>query len=97
MNDDWKKLALCRENKTLHFYSEITKEIREAKALCKRCSVAAECLSEAILSSEIYGVWGGISQRERRKYHNLFPVSIPFIEAKEIVAKHGNTVSIKSG
>jgi len=97
MSNDWKKSALCRTKTGLDFFAETTSGIRKAKSFCKKCPVAAECFKEAISSSEIYGIWGGISQRERRRYHNFFPVNISLTTAKEIVQKHGNTVSIKSG
>ena len=40
---------------------------RTAKQICRECSVRAECLEFAIVSSEKFGIWGAMSERERRK------------------------------
>ena len=40
---------------------------REAKRICTRCEVRAECLEYALGSDERFGIWGGLSERERRK------------------------------
>jgi WhiB family redox-sensing transcriptional regulator len=38
----------------------------EAKVVCHECVVRNECLSEAIESDERFGIWGGLTERERR-------------------------------
>ena len=38
-----------------------------AKAICRACSVQSECLEFAIENSEKFGIWGGLSERERRR------------------------------
>jgi WhiB family redox-sensing transcriptional regulator len=40
---------------------------RAAKRICARCPVRPECLAYALEHNERYGVWGGLSERERRK------------------------------
>ncbi|BDA64889.1 MULTISPECIES: WhiB family transcriptional regulator [Actinomyces] len=40
-----------------------------AKAVCRRCPVLEECRSHALRTHEPYGVWGGMSEDERRAYH----------------------------
>ena len=40
---------------------------REAKALCARCPVRPECLAYALAHDERFGVWGGASERDRRR------------------------------
>ncbi|WP_075743815.1 WhiB family transcriptional regulator [Actinoalloteichus sp. GBA129-24] len=41
-------------------------QIDEAKAVCRRCPVSSECLSWALESGQAYGVWGAMSEDERR-------------------------------
>lgn len=42
---------------------------REAKLICTRCPVRAACLSAALEAEERYGIWGGLSPRERRQQY----------------------------
>ncbi len=41
-------------------------QIEEAKAICRRCDVADQCLSWALETNQDAGVWGGMSEDERR-------------------------------
>ena len=40
---------------------------REAKKVCLTCEVRDECLEYALMNDERFGIWGGLSERERRK------------------------------
>ena len=40
---------------------------REAKRVCRGCEVRAECLEYALANDERFGIWGGLSERERRR------------------------------
>ena len=91
-NEHWSERANCRIVKGIDFFAEDINAIQRAKKVCERCPVAAECLNQSIKADEIYGVWGGLSQRERRKYHRLYENHIDISEAKEIVVKHGNKI-----
>jgi WhiB family redox-sensing transcriptional regulator len=91
-NNHWSERANCRLIKGIDFFSDDLGAIQRAKKVCERCDVAAECLKQSIKADEIYGVWGGLSQRERRKYHRLFENKMEISQAKEIVVKHGNKV-----
>lgn len=91
-NEHWSERAYCRIVKGIDFFSDDLNAIQRAKKVCERCDVAAECLKQSIRADEIYGVWGGLSQRERRKYHRLFENKMEINQAKEIVVKHGNKV-----
>lgn len=90
MNEFWAEKANCRKIKGVDFFSDDLSGIRKAKTLCSKCEVAAECLKQSIEFEEIYGVWGGLSQRERRKYHKLYKKGIDYSTAKEIVILYGN-------
>lgn len=63
----WQDLANCRGADPDLFFPERGASTRTAKAICRECTVRAECLEFAIVSSEKFGIWGGLSERERRK------------------------------
>ena len=71
--DAWMINARCLGNTRLFFApdeSETRAERRfresQAKAVCHSCVVRVECLSEALKSDERFGIWGGLTERERR-------------------------------
>ena len=63
----WQDLANCRGADPDLFFPERGASTRTAKGICRECSVQAGCLEFAIVSSEKFGIWGGLSERERRK------------------------------
>jgi WhiB family transcriptional regulator, redox-sensing transcriptional regulator len=63
---DWHDLARCAETDPELFFPEKGESTRPAKGICRGCEVSAECLQEALDSGERFGVWGGLSERERR-------------------------------
>lgn len=65
--DAWKLDGLCRQTDPEAFFPEKGQPTRPAKAVCGRCPVAAECLEYALTHDERFGVWGGLSERERRR------------------------------
>jgi WhiB family redox-sensing transcriptional regulator len=63
----WQDLANCRGADPDLFFPERGASTRTAKSICRQCSVQAACLEFAIVSSEKFGIWGGMSERERRR------------------------------
>ncbi len=63
----WQDLANCRGADADLFFPERGASTRQAKAICRECSVRTECLEFAITTGEKFGIWGGLSERERRK------------------------------
>ena len=63
----WQDLANCRGADADLFFPERGASTRAAKTICRECQVRVECLEFAIVSSEKFGIWGGLSERERRK------------------------------
>ena len=63
----WQDLANCRGADPDLFFPERGASTRTAKSICRECSVQDDCLEFAIVSSEKFGIWGGLSERERRK------------------------------
>ena len=65
--EDWKQNALCAQTDPEAFFPEKGGSTREAKRICNRCSVRQKCLDDALDRDERFGIWGGLSERERRK------------------------------
>ncbi len=56
------------------FFPEQGESNREAKQVCRRCAVRQECLDTAVREGHRWGVWGGMSERERRPLHRSVEV-----------------------
>src|SRR5947207_15567889 len=63
----WQERANCLGVDPDLFFPERGASTREAKAVCRGCEVQADCLEYAITHSEKFGIWGGLSERERRR------------------------------
>jgi WhiB family transcriptional regulator, redox-sensing transcriptional regulator len=63
---NWRDLALCAQTDPESFFPEKGESVRPAKRVCAACEVRAECLQDALDRGERFGVWGGLSERERR-------------------------------
>ncbi|GAA5150680.1 hypothetical protein GCM10023321_16440 [Pseudonocardia eucalypti] len=64
---EWQDRALCAETDPEAFFPEKGGSTREAKRICSGCEVRSECLEYALANDERFGIWGGLSERERRK------------------------------
>jgi WhiB family redox-sensing transcriptional regulator len=67
---DWRKLALCTQADPKAWFPErgaaTSRALRIAKETCERCPVRAECLESGLRSPLPTGVWGGLTEAERR-------------------------------
>ena len=68
---DWRHRSACRDEDPELFFpigntGPALLQIEEAKQVCRRCEVIEECLSWALESGQDAGVWGGLSEDERR-------------------------------
>lgn len=63
----WQDRALCAQTDPEAFFPEKGGSTREAKKVCRACEVRAECLEYALEHDERFGIWGGLSERERRR------------------------------
>jgi WhiB family redox-sensing transcriptional regulator len=63
--DDWAGRAACREQAPDELFVRGAEQ-HQAKQVCGRCPVRAECLAEALDNQIEWGVWGGMTERERR-------------------------------
>lgn len=64
---DWQLRAACREADLELFYSGIDHDIQIALSFCDVCDVRETCRDEAFARREHFGVWGGTTERERRR------------------------------
>ena len=67
---EWQDRALCAQTDPEAFFPEKGGSTREAKRVCLSCDVRVECLDYALANDERYGLWGGLSERERRRIKN---------------------------
>jgi len=63
----WQERSLCAQTDPEAFFPEKGGSTREAKKVCVGCDVRSECLEYALANDERFGIWGGLSERERRK------------------------------
>ena len=69
--DDWRREAACRNTAPDLFFPIGTtgpaeRQVEQAKAVCRRCTVTEDCLQWALETGQDAGVWGGLSEDERR-------------------------------
>ena len=67
----WAPDAKCLQADPETFFPEKGGSTREAKRICALCEVREECLEYALENDEHFGIWGGLSERERRKLKRL--------------------------
>ena len=63
----WQDLANCLGVDPDLFFPERGASTREAKDVCRGCVVREDCLEYALQNGEKFGIWGGMSERERRR------------------------------
>lgn len=64
---EWRMLGACRGLDASIFYPDDDEEAEIAKEVCHECSVRSACLEFALQRREKVGVWGGATERERRR------------------------------
>lgn len=62
----WQDRALCAQTDPNAFFPEKGESLKSAKAVCGACPVRGECLEYALNNKMRFGIWGGLSERERR-------------------------------
>jgi WhiB family redox-sensing transcriptional regulator len=63
----WRIDAICNQTDPDAFFPDKGESSRAAKRVCAGCPVREACLNYALVHQERFGVWGGLSERERRK------------------------------
>lgn len=71
LGEGWWLQAECRGLTTAErddiFFPDRGAPTKTAKAICKVCPVREDCLKHALDNNERFGIWGGLSERERRR------------------------------
>lgn len=67
MDESWRDDALCAQIDPEAWFPDKGGSVRAAKEVCTQCEVRAICLRWALEHGERFGVWGGYSERERRR------------------------------
>lgn len=62
----WQESALCAQSDPEAWFPKRGGPTRDAKQICSGCEVRAECLEYALAHDVRFGVWGGLSERQRR-------------------------------
>lgn len=67
LKDTFQADGLCAQTDPEAFFPEKGEPVKPAKRICERCDVQEACLAWALDKDERYGVWGGLSENERKK------------------------------
>lgn len=67
LHSTWRQAAACEGSPPDVFYPENEFETAAAKAICAQCPVRGICLETALRNKERYGIWGGLTPRERAR------------------------------
>ena len=67
MNLSWRQSAACRGVDPGIFYPASEEEADVAKSICAQCNARQACLEYALVNREREGVWGGATEKERRR------------------------------
>ena len=89
VDQPWADQALCAQTDPEAFFPEKGGSTREAKAVCAACFVQAECLDWALTTNERFGIWGGLSERERRRLSGTTAHEQRDLARKKAPAPHG--------
>lgn len=73
--ESWEPYGACLGCDPALFFPERGSPCQQAKAVCAGCPVQRECLEFAVRTNQQFGIWGGLSRRERRRLrgHNVAP------------------------
>jgi WhiB family redox-sensing transcriptional regulator len=73
----WQAFALCSEVDPEMFFPELGQPSAPAKKICAGCEVRTECLDYAMDNGELFGIWGGTSERERKAMRRRRRLGLP--------------------
>lgn len=64
---EWAADAACKDIHVDFFYPEDPMDNTAPRSVCRKCPVRVECLEYALVNNEPYGVWGGLTTKERKR------------------------------
>lgn len=74
--ESWESRAVCRGVDPEVFFGPGALQARKAKRICRSCPVVSECLAFALNHRIWHGVWGGLTERERRRVLRRFRTAV---------------------
>jgi WhiB family transcriptional regulator, redox-sensing transcriptional regulator len=88
---DWRAEAACRDADPEVFFpggdvGSARAQVKTAKLICPGCPVSAACLNWALASGQEAGIWGGLTEDERRRLHRR---AGPFRPAPGLLTEEG--------
>lgn len=100
----WKRQAQCLEMETEMFFpsrGDSPAGLKKARKTCSKCRVSEECLAYALSNAEAFGIWGGLTERERRLVKqrlkkSYMNVPLPGMEKFRALANRANHPSVRS-
>ncbi|MDQ3877780.1 MAG: WhiB family transcriptional regulator [Actinomycetota bacterium] len=73
VDQDWRAMGLCAGGDPDLWFSVGAFEHKQAKMICRRCPVKRQCLTYAMEAPVDHGIWGGMTERERRRHRRTAP------------------------
>jgi len=67
----WAVYAACKDETSMTFFPQTKDEEAFALAICGICPVREDCLDHALETKERFGVWGGATEKERKKLSRI--------------------------
>jgi WhiB family redox-sensing transcriptional regulator len=67
----WAVFAACKDEQSMAFFPQTKDEEAKALAICGICPVREDCLENALETNERFGVWGGTTEKERRRLSRI--------------------------
>ena len=68
LDQNWRAFGLCAGSDPDLWFSVGALEHKKAKTICRQCPVRSDCLAYAMDAPVDHGIWGGLTERERRRY-----------------------------
>lgn len=72
----WRRAAACQGIDPGLFFPSRGESVAEAKEVCAGCVVTTECARYALDSGQRFGIWGGLTERERRRLRSSLRAAI---------------------
>jgi WhiB family redox-sensing transcriptional regulator len=95
--ESWQDFGLCAQTDPESFFPEKGGSTRISKQICSNCPVIQECLNWALETDERFGIWGGLSERERRRITQLQKANSSEEEINEVLITQYAKVPMKNG
>jgi WhiB family redox-sensing transcriptional regulator len=99
----WRDFAACRNEEPDLFFpigssGPALSQLARAKTVCRGCPVVSKCLAWALDTGQMAGVWGGLSEDERRRFRQGSSAGVVFATNRvDLLVRRPSTAVRKSG